>query len=113
MDRLTQEIKNKNTRLDVLRKETDGLKLSVEAFQEIMENKIEKTEGKAKSYKPQHDKYINELWQENEDLLEKMEDLEDRLRRSNLRINGLKEIENETWEQTEEKQRKKCTKNKS
>ena len=31
-----------------------------------------------------------------------MGDLEDRLRRDNLRLDGLKEIDNETWEQNEE-----------
>ena len=46
IDRLIQEIKDNNTRLDVLRKETDELKLSVEASQEIMGKKIEKAEGK-------------------------------------------------------------------
>ena len=46
IDRLTQEIKDNNTRLDVLRKETDELKLSVEASQEMMDKKIEKAEGK-------------------------------------------------------------------
>ena len=64
--KLTREIKDNNTRLDVLRKETDELKLSVEASQEIIKKKIEKAEGKVKSYKLQHDKGINELWQENE-----------------------------------------------
>ena len=28
--------------------------------------------------------------------------MEDRSRRDNLRIDGLKEVENETWEQTEQ-----------
>ena len=98
IDRLTQEIKDNNTRLDVLRKETDELKLCVEASQEMME----KAEGKVKSYKLQHDKDINELWQENEYLLEKIRDLEGRSRRDKLRVDGLKEIDNETWEKTEE-----------
>ena len=31
-----------------------------------------------------------------------MRDLEDRSRRNNLRVDGLKEIDNETWKQTEE-----------
>ena len=31
-----------------------------------------------------------------------MRDLEDRSRGDNLRVDGLKEIDNETWEQTEE-----------
>ena len=43
-----------------------------------MGKKIEKAEGKVKSYKLQHDKDINELWQENEYLREKMRALEDR-----------------------------------
>ena len=57
----------------MLRKE-----LNVEASKEIMGKKIEKAEGKVKSYKLQHDKDINELWQENEYLREKMRALEDR-----------------------------------
>ena len=101
IDRLTQEIKENNTRLDVLRKETDELKLNLEVSQEMMERKFEKAEGKVKSYKLQHDKDINELWQQNEYLREKMRDVEDRSRRDKLRIDGLKEIDNETWEQTE------------
>ena len=78
IDWITQEIKDNNTRLDVLRKETDELKLSVEASQEMIERIIEKAEGKVKSYKLQHDKDINELQQENEYLREKMRDLEER-----------------------------------
>ena len=86
----------------MLRKEIDNLKLSVEASQEMMEKKLEKAEGKVKLYKLEHDKDINELWQENEHLREKMRDLEDKSRRDNFRVDGLKEIENETWKQTEE-----------
>ena len=44
---------------------------------------------------------INELWQKNEFLREKMRDLEDRSRRNNLIVDDLEEIENEGWEQTE------------
>ena len=102
IDWITQEIKDNNTRLDVLRKETDELKLSVEASQEMIERIIEKAEGKVKSYKLQHDKDINELQQENEYLREKMRDLEERSRRNNLRVDGLKEIDNEIWEKSEE-----------
>ena len=49
IDRLTQEIKDNNARLDVLRKETDELKLSVEASREMIEKFFEKAEGKVKS----------------------------------------------------------------
>ena len=102
IDQVTQEIKDNNTRINVIGKETDELKLSVEASQEMMDKKIEKAEGKVNQYKLQHDKDINELWQENEYLREKMRDLEDRSRLDKLRVDGLKETDNETWEQTEE-----------
>ena len=69
---LTQEIKDNNTKLDVLRKETDELKLCAKASHKMMEKKTEKAEGKVTSYKLQHDKNINELWQH---LREKMTDL--------------------------------------
>ena len=62
IDWLTQEIKDNNTRSDVLIKETDELKLSIEASQDMMEKKIEKGEDKVKSHEIQHDKDINELW---------------------------------------------------
>ena len=62
-DRLTQEIKDNNTRLDVLRKETDELKLTVEVSQEMMEKKLGKAEGKVKLYKLERDKGSSELWQ--------------------------------------------------
>ena len=60
IDWLTQEIKDNKTRLDMLRKETDELKISVEASQEMMEKKLKKAEGKVKLYKLKHDKDINE-----------------------------------------------------
>ena len=46
IDRLTQEIRDYNTRLDVLRKETDKLKLSVEVSQEITGKKLKKLKAK-------------------------------------------------------------------
>ena len=39
----------------------------------------------------------------NSDLKEKLRDLEDRNRRNNLRIDGIKESVKETWEETENK----------
>ena len=46
IDRLTQEIKDNNTRLDVLIKETDELKLSAEGSQEMMGKKLKKLKAK-------------------------------------------------------------------
>ena len=56
---------------------------------------------KLKNDKQQHFNEIDELWQKNEYLCEKLRDIEDRSRRENLRIDGLQEVKNETWEQTE------------
>ena len=52
--------------------------------------------------KQKHKEDINELWKDNYHLCERLRDLEDRSRRDNLRIDGIAEMENETWEQTEE-----------
>ena len=62
IDWLTQEIKDNNTRSDVLIKETDEIKLSIEVSQDMMEKKIEKGEDKVKSHELQQDKDIDELW---------------------------------------------------
>ena len=97
---LTQEISDNNIKLNDLSKETDDLKLSIETSQEITDKKFKEINKKLKNDK-QHGNGIDELWQENEYLREKLRDIEDRSRRYNLRIDGLQEVENETWEQTE------------
>ena len=101
LDRLTQEISDNNIKLNDLSKETDDLKLSIETSQEITDEKFKEINKKLKNDKQQHGNKIDELWQENEYLREKLRDIEDRSRRDNLRIDGLQEVENETWEQTE------------
>ena len=101
LDRLTQEISDNNIKLNDLSKETDDLKLSIETSQEITDEKFKEINKKLKNDKQQHVNEIDELWQENEYLREKLRDIEDRSRRENLRIDGLQEVENETWKQTE------------
>ena len=101
LDRLTQEISDNNIKLNDLSKETDDLKLSIETSQEITDEKFKEINKKLNNDKQQHGNKIDELWQENEYLREKLRDIEDRCRRDNLRIDGLQEVENETWEQTE------------
>ena len=101
LDQLTQEISDNNVKLNDLSKETDVLKLSIEISKEITDKKFKEINKKLKNDKQQHGNEIDELWQENEYLREKLRDIEDRSRRDNLRIDGLQEVENETWEQTE------------
>ena len=52
--------------------------------------------------KQKHKEDISELWKDNDQFCERLRDLEDRSRLDNLRIDGIAEVENETWEQTEE-----------
>ena len=98
LDRLTQEISDNNIKLNDLSKETDDLKLSIETSQEINDEKFKEINRKLKNDKQQHGNEIDELWQENEYLHDKLRDIEDRSGRDNLRIDCLQKIENETWE---------------
>ena len=101
LDRLTQEISDNNIKLNDLSKEIDDLKLSIETSLEITDEKFKEINKKLKTDKQQHGNEIDELWQENEYLREKLRDIEDRSRRDNFRVDGLQEVENETLEQTE------------
>ena len=89
-------------RLEKLNKETVDLKISLETSQEIFEKKFQKVNDNLSKQKQKHKEDINELWKDNDQLCERLRDFEDRSRRDNLRIDGIAEMENETWEQTEE-----------
>ena len=102
LDRLSEEIQDNNERLEKLNKETVDLKISLETSQEIFEKKFQKVNDNLSIQKQKHKEDINELWKDNDQLCERLRDLEDRSRRDNLRIDGIAELENETWEQTEE-----------
>ena len=102
LDRLSEEIQDDNERLEKLNKETVDLKISLETSQEIFEKKFQKVNDNLSKQKQKHKEDINELWKDNNQLCERLRDLEDRSRRDNLRIDGIAELENETWEQTEE-----------
>ena len=101
LNRLTQKKSDNNIKLNDLSKEIDDLKLSIETSQEITDEKFKEINKTLNNDKQQHGNEIDELWQENEYLSEKLRDIEDRCRRDNLRIDDLQEVENETWEQTE------------
>ena len=102
LDRLSKEIQDNNERLEKLSKETVDLKISLETSQEIFEKKFQKVNDNLSKQKQKQKEDINELWKDNDQLCERLRDLEDRSRRDNLRIDGIAELENETWEQTEE-----------
>ena len=99
LDRLSEEIQDNNERLEKLNKETVDLKISLETSQEIFEKKFQKVNDNLSKQKQKHKEDINELWKDNDQLCERLRDLEDRSRRDNLRIDGIAEVENEMWKQ--------------
>ena len=73
-------------RLEKLNKETVDLKISLETSQEIFEKKFQKVNDNLSKQKQKHKEDINELWKDNDQLCERLRDLEDRSRRDNLTI---------------------------
>ena len=102
LDQLSEEIQDNNERLEKLNKKTVDLKISLETSQEIFKKKLQKVDDNLSKQKQKHKEDINELWKDNDQLCERLKDLEDRCPRDNLRIDGIAEVENGTWEQTEE-----------
>ena len=102
LDRLSEEIQDNNERLEKLNKETVDLKINLETSQEIFKTKFQKVNDNLSKQKQKHKEDINKLWKDNDQLCERLRDIEDRSRHDNLRINGIAEVENDTWEQTEE-----------
>ena len=102
LDRLSEEIQDNNERLEKLNKETVDLQISFETSQEIFEKKFQKVDDDLSKQKQKHKEDIKELWKDNDQVCERLRDLEDRSSCDNLRIDGIAEVENETWEKTEE-----------
>ena len=99
-----------NQRLDNLSKEIADLKESLEFTQEETEGKFSKLNEKLTSMERNlfSLKKNIEVIQTTKsswaiEIENKLMDLEDRFRRNNLRINGIKEGKNETWEECEER----------
>ena len=89
------------TEIKKVQSDINELKASLEHTETVLEEKVAKAEKKIEKLKEQ----INELWdyQVDPERLEvterKIVDLEDRSRRNNLRIDGISEKENETWDE--------------
>ena len=80
-----------------IKKENEDLKESLQFTQdELIEKKI-------KLLQTQYDEEFDKLYENANNLKEQNRKLEDRTRRCNLRIDGIKENDYETWEETENK----------
>ena len=102
LDKLTVEIKYKNDRLNNIMKETDDLKLSIETYQNITDDKLKDTENSIDKIKETFKREIEKLKKDNDDNNNKLRILEDRSRRDNLRFDGIEEWEEESWTDTEQ-----------
>ena len=82
-------------------KETDDLKLSIETYQNITDDKLKDRENSIDKIKETFKREIEKLKKDNDDN-NKLRILEDRSRRDNLRFDGIEEWEEESWADTEQ-----------
>ena len=90
VDRLERKIQSLTEENILIKKELKDVTESMQYHSNIVEDKLKEVETKS-------------VKNDNEELLEKLAELEDRNRRNNLRFSGLLEEEGETWEETENK----------
>ena len=102
IDKLTIEIDDNNDRLNSIVKDTEDLKLSVQTYQDVFDDKIKEIEDSIEKIKEKHKNEIIQLEKEDEDSKDKLRMLGDRSRRDNLRFGGIEEWEDESWADTEE-----------
>ena len=102
LDKLTVEIKDNNDRLNNIMKETDDLKLSIETYQNITDDKLKDTENSIDKIKETFKREIEKLKKDNDDTNNKLRILEDCSRRDNLRFDGIEEWKEESWADTEQ-----------
>ena len=92
LDKIENNITSNKNDIKNIQKELNDVKRSIEFNEDLFDKKIAEVHGR-----------IDSILDEKEELEEKMSDLEDRKRRNNLRVDGIKEHEGETEEQLEEK----------
>ena len=102
LDKLTTEIKDNNNRLNNIMKETDDLKLNIETYQNITDNKLKNTENSIDKIKETYKREIEKLKKDNDDNNNKVIILEDRSRQDNLHFDGIEGWEEESWSDTEQ-----------
>ena len=105
LDKLTMEIKNNNGRLNNIMKEIDDLKRlieSIETYQNIKDEELKDTGNLIDKIKETFKSEIEKLKKDNDDTNNKLRILEDRSRRDNLRFDGIEELEEESWADTEQ-----------
>ena len=98
LDILTKELTTNSEKIKTLEKDCKEFVKSLDATEEIHNKKIDKMQEKIEN--------IQEKVNDDSEIIKiknKLREMEDRSRRNNLRIDGIKEGTKESWEQTEKK----------
>ena len=96
------ENSDNNDRLNSIIKDTDNLKLSIETYQNITDDKLKDTENLIDKIKETFKREIEKLKKDNNDANDKLRILEDHSRRDNLHFDGIEEWEEGSWADTEQ-----------
>ena len=98
LNNLSQEIRTTSNSIKQLKDNTRDLEESLTVNQDLVEEKLN-------TLKSQMISIQNEVSENKAELKEQLRIQEDRSRRNNIRVDGIEEDENETWENTENKLR--------
>ena len=96
------ENSDNNDRLNSIMKDTDNLKLSIETYQNITDDKLKDTENSIDKIKETFKREIEKLKKDNNDVNNKLAILEDHSGRDNLRFDGIEEWEERSWADIEQ-----------
>ncbi|XP_047124244.2 uncharacterized protein LOC105843724 [Hydra vulgaris] len=105
LDKVEKNILENAKKISTLATEVEEIKFSLNFHEELIENKIKTALDIFIKNKPTH----NEIQNNNIELKKinsKLREIEDRSRRSNLRVKGVKEDDNESWLESEIKVKK-------
>ena len=97
---ISNNLQTANDRLNKISKEMNELTKSLEFTQDQLEGEINSIKENIKHLETSIKGIEDDLLDPN-DVSSKLIELEDRSRRNNLRIDGIEEIPNETWEDCE------------
>ena len=88
IDKLSADITKNSEKLIQLSKDVTDVQVSIDASQQILEEKVEALEQQFEKERKESINYFKSIEAENNDLKDKLWDLEDRSRRDNLRFDG-------------------------
>ena len=88
IDKLSADITKNSEKLIQLSKDVTDVQVSIDASQQILEEKVEVLEQQFEKERKESINYFKSIEAENNDLKDKLWDLKDRSRRDNLRFDG-------------------------